>query len=350
MSTSAGRLLYSYNDQREYSIDHKKDEGILIGAPYDRKKINIMKLRKEKPLAEKQKGVGIFGPLYHVDKFEGPSTFLAAAIDGDSVADLDLETAVLIRWKDDFKGASLVEASKFSPQDGLLIGRITEPGIYQAVALPKHPWLLSTLEMLDAYWPWLRIQPIMTKVGKTKESSVIANSDQDSSMVQRICQLILCAPDAGTLEDIETINKKLGRTSVMNQLGLGIPPELPGKLGSGIGDVRNICDMCLGMVDLGHLDDHGDLKDLGGVVIKPPVLQLHCIRKWLFCPMWNSVGPFPGTGFWGIGRVTQMDIHPTNGNILVDANRAIFNNWCCCLCSVKPSIDLRCFWRRCRRL
>jgi hypothetical protein len=314
---SAGRFLYGSYDYDQYSIDHGKDEAILIDAPYDKKKTNIMRLKKEKPTAEKQKGVGIFGPLYHVDRFEGPWTILAASIDVGAVADLDLETAVLIRWKDDFKGASLVEASKFSYQDGLLIGRITEPGIYQAVALPKHPWLLSTLEMLDAYWPWLRIQPIMGKLGKSKESTTVTSSDRDGPMVQRICQLILCTPEAARFEDIEALNEELGLRSVINQLGIGIPPELPGRLGSGVGDVRNICDMCLGMIDLRHIDDRGDLGDLGGVIIKPPVLQLHCILKWLFCPRWNSIGPFPGTGFWGIGRITQMDIHPTNGNILV---------------------------------
>ena len=318
VSAAGVRMLYGYNDHRQrYSIDHGKDEAILTGAHYNKKKASITRLRKENPIAEKQKGIGIFGPLYHVDKFEGPWAILAASVDVDAVADLDLETAVLIRWKDDFKGTSLVEASKFSYQDGLLIGRITEPGIYQAVALPKHPWLLSTLELLDAYWPWLRIHPIMKKLGKNKGGNTKTGSDRNIPMLQKICELILCAPEVARFEDIKALNKELGRESVLNQLGIGIPPELPNRLGSGIGDVRNICDMCSEMVDLRHIDTRGDLGDLGGVIIKPPVLQLYCILKWLFCPRWTSIGPFPGAGFWGIGRITQMDIHSTNGNILI---------------------------------
>jgi hypothetical protein len=35
---SAGRFLYGSYDYDQYSIDHGKDEAILIDAPYDKKK------------------------------------------------------------------------------------------------------------------------------------------------------------------------------------------------------------------------------------------------------------------------------------------------------------------------
>lgn len=37
------------------------------------------------------------------------------------------------------------------------------------------------------------------------------------------------------------------------------------------------------------------------------------------CTRWTSAGPFPAVSFNGIGRVTQISVHPTNGNIVIAA-------------------------------
>lgn len=60
----------------------------------------------------------------------------------------------------------------------------------------------------------------------------------------------------------------------------------------------------------------GDLEVVDGVLVRPPVI------KWWWdllprCSRWSSIGPVPDAGFGGIGRVTQIAVHPTNGNVLI---------------------------------
>ncbi len=245
----------------------------------------VLELKMLKP--ERRRSIGVFGPLLSVSKLETPWAVLAVPVNPGDVPDLDLDTAVLVRSGQDRRGASLVEASAFSARDGLLVGRITKPGIYQALALPRHPWLMTAIETLCLHWPWLRVEPSL--------KGRIPEQDKAPRMLDKICQLILCAPDLVNLSERGELIK----------VGLGVPPEVPERLGFG----GNICDLCLG-----RLLDLGDV--VGGVVIEPPELKL-CRRLKLRCHRWAPIGPFPGTGFWGIGRVTQIDIHPTDGNVII---------------------------------
>jgi photosystem II stability/assembly factor-like uncharacterized protein len=230
--------------------------------------------------------IGMFGPRLLVDELEEPWAMVAIPVNPSDVPELDVHTAALVRWGQDQKGTSVVEASVFSARDGLLVGRITKPGTYQAVALPRHPWLTTVIETLCLYWPWLRAEPTLRR--RIPEFG-------GARMLPRICQLILCTPEL----------IKAGEAGELVDLGLGRPPEAPARLGGG-----NICDLCIGdgIVDLGGVFDD--------VVIEPPELKL-CRRPKLHCHQWESIGPFSGSGFWGIGRVTQLDIHPSDGNVLI---------------------------------
>ena len=112
-------------------------------------------------------------------------------------------------------------------------------------------------------------------------------------------------------------------TDKLFELGLGERPNIPSRLG-----VENVCDLCL--------DKFLNFNIKNGKVITPPEIKLwHLGLKGPRLgnipqqgvldpnpyPQWMSIGPYPGpypgSGFWGIGRVTQIDIHPNDSNILV---------------------------------
>ncbi|MGH9973389.1 MAG: hypothetical protein ACRD93_05785, partial [Nitrososphaeraceae archaeon] len=160
-----------------------QDKAILINS-----KGKPLEFKTEPP--KKQKGIGTFGPLFSVKKLQGLWAILVVPINSNDVADLDLSTAALVRWEEeDSEEANLIEASLFSDQHNLLFSRITKPGIYQALALPKNGWLVNLIETLGLYWPWLRMEP-----------SFILREWKGSQILKRICQLILCN------EDIEKIS------------------------------------------------------------------------------------------------------------------------------------------------
>ncbi len=233
----------------------------------------------------KRPGIGSFGPMVSVKKFEGPWAFLAIPVSLGEAEDLDMEAGLLAQWDKDRKHARVMDASGYSLRDGLLVGRITEPGLYRPVALPRHPWIRNALDTLGLYWPWIEAEPhLRAAYGKFGEFP---------GFVPKICQFILCAPEV----------QKLSETGDLAKLGLGDIPDVPGRIGYG-----DMCEMCLGGLV--------DIVLIGGKVIQPPELDL-VRRPRLECAHWTSIGPSPGPGFWGIGRITQIDIHPTNGNVLI---------------------------------
>jgi len=51
--------------------------------------------------------------------------------------------------------------------------------------------------------------------------------------------------------------------------------------------------------------------------IPPPELKLYRRISKLQCHKWQSIGPYPGEGFSGIGRVTQIDVDQIDSNIVI---------------------------------
>jgi photosystem II stability/assembly factor-like uncharacterized protein len=278
------KLLQAYG----YRVGKEgQNKAILIDS--EGKSLNF---KTETP--RKQKGMSSFGPLFSVKKLQSRWAILAIPINPSDVGDLNLTTAVLARWEyEKSSEANLIEASLFSDQHNMLFSRITKPGIYQALALPKNTWLVNLIETLGLYWPWLRMEPSF----RQREWKGIP-------LLKRICQLILCNDDIDKISPDKLI-----------ELGLGERPSVPPRLGGG-----NICDQCP--------DGLLDLKIENGKVVTPIELKLWHLRsigprsvilppEVVDYPAWISIGPLPGTRFWGIGRVTQIDIHPTNSNILI---------------------------------
>ena len=88
---------------------------------------------------------------------------------------------------------------------------------------------------------------------------------------------------------------------LINTSGDAPPEELSAHLG--------------GLLRLHGLDAR-QVRALIGGGVRPPF-----VKDWWdileIPPGWLPIGPVPAPGFNGIGRVTQIAIHPTNGNILI---------------------------------
>lgn len=205
----------------------------------------------------------------------------------------------------DRKSPRLLAAFEYLPEHGVVVGRVDRGGLVQAFAFPKHPWLRLAYEVLCLHWKYVVLDPIVQKFSKKPARGRIG-------MLDRICQLILCAPDYLSVRD----------PLVFGRGGLGFPPGydlgdprlpldpgIPGGIDGGA--PGNICERCLGNL-------MGDLDVFDGVIVTPPLIKWCWIRRPR-CSRWVSVGPFPRDGFGGIGRVTQLAMHPTNSNVLIAA-------------------------------
>lgn len=69
---------------------------------------------------------------------------------------------------------------------------------------------------------------------------------------------------------------------------------------------------------LGHGMNERQARILLGSRVKPPFVKHWWDTRVFELPKaWQSIGPFPTQQFGGIGRVTQIAVHPTDGKILI---------------------------------
>ena len=238
----------------------------------------ITRLRAHDP--KRKQGIAAASPIIDVPEFRGDRALIYVPLDVPEVPVLDLRLAALVRM-DHPKHPMLIEAAGVWDERQMLIGEIASPGGYQVWAYPRDRWVRTAFDTLCLYWDWIQYEPRIREridVGRVKEIP---------GMVDRICQLILCAPEFGFFDD----------PAIFEEIGVGV---LLGDLGMpGVGG--NICDQCLGQFI-------GDLVIDKGLVYEPPVLKF-CRPHKRKCSKWESIGPFPGEDFWGIGRVTQHAPH-----------------------------------------
>lgn len=232
--------------------------------------------------------------------FRGDSATLVIPIDRQVASYLDLEEVFCVECSDP-RHTCILESFHYAPELGAVMGRIERAGLYRSFALPKHPWLRHTYKVLCENWKWVALDREIDKLGPNA-------GKQGARFVDRLCQLILCAPDYREVEDAR----------LFDRFGVALPPGLDGKgrpgdpgLPPGIGGKGNLCERCVG----GFL---GEIDVVDGVLIPPPIVKW-CWQRHPRCSRWSSIGPFPGAGFGGIGRVTQLAIHPTNGDVLIAA-------------------------------
>jgi hypothetical protein len=193
----------------------------------------------------------------------------------DPESGLELPGAALV--KRERNGAStVVEATVVTPAADLLIAALLEPGRYEAYARPTDPWLLAALRTVDAHWPWIEAEH---RLGR------------GAQLPDKICQLILCAAEWRSLDrdDLDT-------------LGVGVP----GHWNAG----GTVCDRCISGL--------GPIVGTGGILHKPPIVELKPVWEPRGCS-WVALGPVADSFFTGIGRVTQISLHPTKADELVAA-------------------------------
>lgn len=134
-----------------------------------------------------------------------------------------VDTVRLFRWDGAAKRFEKVARSGVGGHGSYVWGRVTRSGIYVPIGLPSHPLLLQTVRL------WCVTGDLM---------SVAARADRDR-IRDRICQVILCAPDfAQALEDPAFV-RDIERFGAQQ----GYPPPPPGWAEPGGG--RNPCEECL---------------------------------------------------------------------------------------------------------
>lgn len=256
-------------------------------------------LKTETTQVRKKTSMSRVGRPIQVPELRATPAILIIPVDRQTAAHLDLDELVGAEQSDP-RNSRLVESFRYLPEHGAIAGRIDRGGVYGVFAYPKHPWLRQTLELLHQNWKWIAMDGTIRKAAK-------AAGKPSAGIVDRICQLILCAPEYGQVSD----------PRLFARAGVGLPPGFQDGKGSGatnglppaLGKAVNLCERCVS-------DFLGELDVIDDLVIAPPLVKWHWLRRPR-CSRWVSVGPFPGAGFGGIGRVTQLDIHPSNGNILI---------------------------------
>lgn len=208
---------------------------------------------------------------------------LVIPIDEKVAAYLDLEDVVVADHTDP-RQPRLNGTFTWWPQEGVIAGRIPRAGLYQAHAMPKDPWVRTAFQTLATHWKWVEREIALRKPRSRRGRAA------RPGIIERICQVILCAPEFQRIADPRFFD------------GIGPPP-------GGLGGGGNICEQCLA----GFI---GDIDIVDDVIVRPPIIDWEWERHPR-CSRWSSIGPFPDASFRGIGRVTQIDIHPSNGNVLI---------------------------------
>jgi photosystem II stability/assembly factor-like uncharacterized protein len=227
----------------------------------------------------RQAGFGSTGRFVAVQaKYPFAAATLRFRLEKGRIAHLDADALIVARWDETDGRFRVVPQSGYNPRFGYAFARITRPGIYTAVGLPRDPRIRTTLQVLQAIQGWME-------------------PGDPAGFLPKICTLILCSPELQhRVEDFIQTGKGL------EHLGFK-----PGDFGGGFGG-GNLCEMCLGLggglVELDILD----VLDLPPHPIKPWPLPPIWPR---FCPQWVNIGPDNVPG-----RISALAIHPSNGNIV----------------------------------
>jgi hypothetical protein len=196
----------------------------------------------------------------------------------EEIRHLHSGTILVARWDEARDRYAVIPQSGYDKGAGYAFARITRPGVFSAVGLPRDPRILTTLSIMSAMRPWIAV-----------------DEDLGRRFIPPICQLILCANFVGEMVGDERF---LG--------GLGFTPE-DFTYGPGGG---GICEQCLG-VDVQRLPEL-DIFDLADVPRDILAVDMDFPSIWPQpSRIWENLGPLNVTG-----RTGALAIHPTNGNVL----------------------------------
>jgi photosystem II stability/assembly factor-like uncharacterized protein len=244
----------------------------VVGAPKGAIKLELAK----NPGAPTFGGTGRFVQLAAKECFSAAT--LLFRLDTESIKHLEPETILAARWDAAGKRLRLLPQSGYNEDMHYVYARVSRPGIYTAVGMPRDPRIRTTLELIYALGQWRDL-------------------DSQFDFNRKICQVILCNPDMQQwVQDFIKMGNGMEGFS---------PRDFAGGIAGG-----DLCEMCFG------LGGHGgpvelDLLDL---LERPP----YVVKPWPLppkfpkpCGKWVSIGPDNVPG-----RINAMAIHPSNGNIV----------------------------------
>jgi photosystem II stability/assembly factor-like uncharacterized protein len=230
---------------------------------------------------------GAFGPVLRVDAVMAPYSMLALPIRPDQVSGFDLGSALFSFWQKDKQIVSIIESSKYLAGDGLLIGRITTPGLYQAVALPRNTFIDTGLRLIAQSWSLARVN-----LGMNAERF-------DAGQYP------------GTLNLLRQISADLARQNAPEQMGEPAT-QADGQSRSAV----NIFALFFAFVlDLISKLESSTLD----LAAEPPALKLWRSKQYDNYS-WECVGPSLNRDVQTIGRVTKLDVHPRDGKTVIAAS------------------------------
>lgn len=206
------------------------------------------------------------------------SATLRFKIGGDDVRHLEADTLVVVRWDEASGRFHAVPQSGYNRRFGYAYARITRPGVYSAVGVPRDPRVATTMRLLHDVREWgplegpLRLRP-------------------------KICQLILCSGRAG--KAIRDGAAGLGFTAA----------DFTGPAG------MDVCELCLGRGGRGDLGIPDILDAIGCWGRLRPCWPP---RVWPRpCHTWESMGPDNVPG-----RIRALAVDPTDGKTLYAGSAA----------------------------
>jgi photosystem II stability/assembly factor-like uncharacterized protein len=260
------RVTQDFDTDFEGAID-------LVGGPDDDITVEPAENPSQRP------SFGSTGRFVRVlSKYGFSAATLRFKLDKEDVMHLDNDTILVARWDEYNRRFRLIPQSGYNERFNYVFARITRPGIYTAVGVPRDPRIRTTLQLMKYLKGWMGLE------GKF-------------NFIEKICRVILCNPELQSfVEDFVRTGRGL------EQFGF-LPGDFSGGFRGG-----NICEICLGS---GGPDGLVEVDIMDGMELPP-----FDIKPWPWpliwpkpCPKWVSVGPdnIPG-------RISALAIHPNNGD------------------------------------
>ena len=226
-----------------------------------------------------EKGSFGFVGSYAAVETEGPSLdgLLALRFDPAKLGWVVRESLRLFRWEESTERFVMIPGSDVSRAGDYVFGQISQPGLYTIIGVNAYPLVLGTIRVLCNFRDLILAVP-----------PEIGRHFQD-----RICQLILCAPD---LMDVMKDSIVLREASRANGWEGFLPPEGGPGLPP-LGDqFQDWCERCTG-IRYGSLPEC-EIIDRGGI------LPVFCVA-----PRWETVGPIDLSGC-----IKQVVVDPSDSN------------------------------------
>jgi len=225
-----------------------------------------------------------------IDPRFGGIVDLAVPLHETSISGVIRDTVRLFHWDPVARRFRLVPMSAGDPPD-LVWGRVSESGIYVAIGIPGDPIARAALEVFRVLAPL--------------ETTIRARGDF-AEFTDRICGLILCAPDISQVP-IERFDDEVSvipsldpdpRTPVQDDAGRPPRPRIGGQ---------TLCERCLGVPswDLPELAIVPDRWRGADRIPWPPPTPLPR------CEQWVNIGPANVTGV-----IRALAVHPTQPDIM----------------------------------